>query len=185
MDTTLVSALLQLHRDVPSLVLDRSRQLDDMLLRGAVSGVFTGPWIIDMARTRNVTLYARVMPSILNADVLAVTRKSQHTREAHALIRFLTSYEQARAFCERISDAGFPADLDRAERDTLFTRDTLVRQFLATARRSRPLPRSATLLKIEPFIEDMLSRALATRDSAELHALIVKTRLQVATIESR
>ncbi len=185
LNSTLVNALLQLHRDVPTLMLDRSRQLDDMLLRGTVSGVFTGPWIIDMARQRNVALYARVMPSILNADVLAVSRTTEHPKEARALIRFLTSYDQARAFCERVSDAGFPADLDRAERDTLFTRDTLIHQFLATARLSRTLPRSATLLKIEPIMEDMLSRALVTKDSIALQVLVTTTRMKITELESR
>jgi len=174
-----------LHRDVPSLRIDRSRQLDDLLLRGALSGVFTGPWIIDMARQRGVQLAVRPMPSILNADVLAMSRTATHPEQCAALIRFLVSYDQARAFCSRVSDAGFPADLARAQTDLLFTRDSLVRGFLETALLSRTLPRSATLLRIEPVVEDLLSLALMTRDSAELSIAVANARQRVANLESR
>lgn len=185
LDETLVRAFVALHRDVPNLVLDRSRKLDEMLLQGSVSGVFTGPWIVDMARQRGTQLYVRPMPSILNADVLAVSRTSTHRDAALTLIRFLTQYENARAFCERISDAGFPADLARAQTDSLFTGDPLLSGFLATASMSRVLPRSATLLRIEPVMEDMLSRALETRDSLQLSRLIATTRQRVLALESR
>lgn len=185
LNSGLVSAFLRLHRDAPNLVLDRSRQLDELLLRGNVSGVFTGPWIVDMARQRGVTLHTTVMPSILNADVLAISRTSQHRDLSIALIRFLTQYDHARAFCERISDAGFPADLARAQSDTLFMRDPLMRGFLATALQSRTLPRSATLLRIEPVIEEMISRACMTKDSSALSALVASTRARVLREESR
>lgn len=185
LNNELVRAFVQLHRDVPNLLLDRSRQLDEMLLRGSVPGVFTGPWIIDMARERRVPLYTTVMPSILNADVLAVARSTQHRDLSIELIRFLTQYKNARAMCERISDAGFPADLERAQRDTLFTRNALMKGFLATARQSRTLPQSATLLRIEPLIEEMISRACMTKDSSALSALIAATRTRVLSEESR
>lgn len=185
LNDTLVRAFLQLHRDIPSLVLDRSRQLDELVLRGHVSGIFTGPWIIDMARKRQVNLKVRVMPSILNADVLAVSKGTKHVTEGLALIRFLTAYEHARAFCAGVSDAGFPADLSRSMRDSLFTQDALIRGFLETAMQSRTLPRSATLLRIEPHIEDMLSRALMTKDSSEIAAIVTATRRRIAHIESR
>lgn len=185
LDESLVRAILQLHRDVPLLVLDRSRQLDEMLLRGGISGVFTGPWIIDMAKQRGVVLNVQVMPSILNADVLALSRGTSHRDASIVLIRYLTSYDHARAFCTRVRDAGFPADLARAQQDPLFTRDALMRGFLETARISRPLPRSATLLRIEPVIEEMLSRALVTKDSLELSALVAATRARVVQLESR
>ena len=185
LNDTLVRAFMSLHRDVPSLRIDRSRQLDDLLLRGALSGVFTGPWIIDMARQRGVQLAVRPMPSILNADVLAMSRTATHPEQCAALIRFLVRYDQARAFCSRVSDAGFPADVACAQTDTLFTRDSLVRGFLETALLSRTLPRSATLLRIEPVVEDLLSLALMTRDSAELSTAVANARQRVAKLESR
>lgn len=185
LNDTLVRAFMSLHREVPSLTLDRSRQLDDLLLRGALSGVFTGPWIIDMAQRRGVQLAVRPMPSILNADVLAMSRIAKHPEQCHALIRFLVTYDHARTFCSRVSDAGFPADLARAQTDTLFTRNPLVRGFLETALLSRTLPRSATLLRIEPVVEDLLSRALMTRDSVELRSAVATARQRVASLESR
>jgi hypothetical protein len=51
MDSTLTQALWEVHRmAMNNAVIDRSRTLDEMFLRGEIRKLYTGPWIVDMAR---------------------------------------------------------------------------------------------------------------------------------------
>lgn len=186
LNDTLIDALMQFDRTHADRLLDRSRQLDEMLLNGKINAVLTGPWIIDMIRSRGLTTFG-VFPitSILNADVLSVSKSSEQSSAAHAFIGFLRSYEQARAFAAGVSDAGFPSDLKRAQTDTMFTSDPLVKGFLETAVLSRPLPHSSTLLSIEPVIEEMLSKCFAATDRKTIAAAVQDAKTKVLALESR
>jgi hypothetical protein len=165
---------------------DRSRQLDEQLLRGQIGSLFTGAWIVDMARRQNNTsLRVQPMESILNTDLLAFSKTSQSKRAALDLILFLCRYENARAFCVSVSDAGFPADLWTASQDSVFMRDSLQRGFLLTARMSRPLVTSPKLLSIEPIVEDMLERCYGATSKEEVAAFVRSARQKVLLAESR
>lgn len=187
MDSALVHAIdhLRMMVEVRQAVMDRSRQLDDALLRGDIDGVLTGPWIIDMARSRGVPLMVQPMASILNGDVLAISAASNQKVAAAKLIGYLSSYANARAFCMAISDAGFPADLHRAETDTAFTNDALTRGFLLTAQMSRPLPHSSRMLAIEPVLERMLDRCFRAKDKRVVEQIVSEARREVEVLESR
>ena len=170
----------------PNAIRDRSRQLDEQLLRGQIGSVLTGAWIVDMARRQN-NRFLRVQPmeSILNMDLLAYSKTSTFKRAALGLIQFLCQYEQARSFCLSVSDAGFPADLWTASQDSMFLRDSLQRGFLRTAQISKPLVTSPKLLSIEPIIEDMLERCYAAKSKEEVAAIVSSARQQVRLAESR
>ncbi|MBU3679129.1 MAG: extracellular solute-binding protein [Candidatus Kapabacteria bacterium] len=169
----------------PTAIRDRSRQLDELLLRGEISSVLTGAWIVAMAdKQNNSTLRVRPIPSILNSDVLALTRSSSSKSAALSLLAFLCRYDNARALCISVTDAGFPADLARASQDTVFTRDSLQRGFLRTAQMSFPLVHSAKLLSIEPIIEDMLERCYGAKSKEHVAAYVRSARDQVLRVES-
>lgn len=170
----------------PSAIRDRSRQLDEQLLRGQIGSVFTGAWIVDMALAQN-NRFLRVQPmeSILNTDLLACSKTSTSKHAAMSLIEFLCRYPNARAFCLSVSDAGFPADLWTASQDSVFMHDSLKRGFLQTAQMSRPLITSPILLSIEPIIEDLLERCYAARSEEEVAAFVRTARQQVLLAESR
>lgn len=186
MDSTLVAALWRLRTTiVPTAVIDRSRQLDERLLRHELGRVYSGAWLVDMARARNVrTLRVEPVRSILNADVLAVSRASTMQSEAHALIAFLRDYPQARAFCASVSDAGMPANLERAATDTLFTADALRNGFLQTARLSAPLPAGPAMLQIEPIIEDMIVQCYDAATLDDVRRFVYAARDAVARVGS-
>jgi maltose-binding protein MalE len=186
MDSALVDAIDRLRvAVVPTALIDRSRQLDEALLRSDIDGVLTGPWIIDMARSRGVTLRVTPMPSILNGDVLAISAASNHKDAAAMLIGHLGSYANARAFCMAVSDAGFPADLRRAEADPAFAGDALTVGFLRTAQMSRPLPHSTRMLAIEPVLERMLDRCFRAKDKRAVEQIVSEARREVEALESR
>ncbi len=170
----------------PTAMRDRSRQLDEQLLRGQINSVLTGSWIVDMARRQN-NVSLRVLPivSILNTDILAVSKASQSKKPAFELLMFLCEYERARAFCQTVSDAGFPADLRTASQDSLFMRDSLQRGFLTTATMSLPLVHSPKLLTIEPIVEEMLERCYAAKSQKEVTDVVRAARIRVRLAESR
>ena len=186
MDSTLVNALWSIREQiVPNGIIDRSRQLDERLLRGDIRAVFSGAWLVDMAKARGIsTLGITPTRSILNADILAISRTSAVRTQACDLIGFLRSYDQARAFCAGVSDAGMPADLDRASKDELFTSDPLKAGFLETAMQSRPLPAGPIMLTIEPIIEDMIVRSYDVQTRAGMAQLVEQTRARIREIEA-
>jgi len=186
MDSALVEALWRLRTEiVPTAVIDRSRQLDERLMRGEIRRVFSGAWLVDAARARNVrTLRVEPVRSILNADVLAVSRTSAAQGDAHALIAFLRDYRQARAFCAQVSDAGFPADVQRAMGDTLFTADAFRAGFAQTALLSAPLPAGPVMLQIEPIIEDMIVRSYDADSRDAIATLVASARAKIEQVSS-
>ncbi|MBK6292328.1 MAG: extracellular solute-binding protein [Ignavibacteria bacterium] len=184
-DSALVNALWTIRSYVDKgALLERARQLDDRLLNDELRETYTGAWIIDMARRRNIThLRVAATPSILNGDVLAISRSSSHIDAARIFTAWLTSYQQARAFAVAISDAGFPADLTTAATDSIFQRDDLQRGFLNVARMARPLPESTKTLRVEPIVEDMIVRCYGATSKDEVQQIVEKARLAVIELE--
>lgn len=184
-DSALVSALWTIRSYVDKgALIERARQLDDRLLNDELRETYTGAWIIDMARRRNIShLRVAVTPSILNGDVLAISRSSSHIDAARIFTTWLTSYQQARAFAVAISDAGFPADLTTAASDSVFDRDPLLRGFLSVARMARPLPESSRTLSIEPVVEDMIVRCYGAATRADVERIVQQARSAIMQLE--
>ncbi|MFM8770973.1 MAG: hypothetical protein ACKOE4_02970, partial [Candidatus Kapaibacterium sp.] len=118
-------------------------------------------------------------------DVLSLNKTSSSKDAAIALIAFLGRYDNAREFCRSVSDAGFPAELNRASQDSVFTRDSLRRGFLQTAQLSKPLVYSPKLLILEPIIEAMLEWCYSAKTKEDVVAYVRSAREQVLSAESR
>lgn len=187
MNDTLIDALWSMRSHLGSQAyIDRSRQLDERLLSGQIRSVYSGSWIADMAKARSVhTLRVTPTRSILNADVLAISARSAARRDAEKLIGFLTSYEQARRLCIAVSDAGFPAALDRAAADTAFTTDALRSGFLHTAQMSVTLPAGPSMLAVEPIIEDMIVRCYDAPSRDAVRNIVQAAAREVERLSSR
>ena len=186
MDSSLVQALYKVWANArTNSLIERSRQLDEYLLNGELQQVFTGSWIIDMIHQREIT-FLKVFPqrSIVNGDVLAIGRNSKSVSDAADFTAFLTSYAQARTFCGQVSDAGFPAELEKAMQDTLFTNDELKMGFLETIKLSSPLPFHPKMLSIEPIIEDMIVRCYTAKSFSDVASIVAEARRHVAEIEN-
>ncbi len=184
MNDQLVQALWALRDTIrQGALLEPSRSLDERFLRGEIEYLYTGAWIIDMANARNVTSFEVLpTPSILNGDVLCISKGSRLSRQAADLIAWLTEYRQSAQFCHQVSDAGFPAS-DLVFSDAEFQLDNIQRGFLLTAKESRPLPASPVLLRIEPIIEDLIERCYAAASRREMAELVESARVQVQSIE--
>ena len=185
MNDDLVVALWALRDTVrQGALLEPSRSLDERFLRGEVEYLYTGAWITDMANERDVRSFEVVpTPSILNGDVLCISRGSDVSGEAAAFISWLTAYTQASQFCHAVPDAGFPAT-DDVFADTTFMVDPVQFGFLRTAKLSRPLPASPVILSIEPIIEELIERCYTATSRQEVEALVASARSRVMALET-
>jgi len=184
-DSTLVNALWSITKLVEKGgLVERARQLDDHLLNDQLQKTYTGVWIIDMARKRGIHhLVIEQTPSILNGDVLAISRSSSYQREALEFVTWLRSYEQARVFALGVSDAGFPFDLDRARNDAAFTKDPMTISFLSVARIASPLPDGEHMLLVEPIVEDMIVRCYDAKSRQDIVSIVRNAYDQVREAE--
>ena len=184
-DASLVDALWIIRSYVEKgALIERARQLDDRLLNNELRETYTGAWIIDMARRRKITnLHVLPTTSILNGDVLAISRNSINQAAVRTFTTWLAKYQQARAFAVAISDAGFPADLQSASVDSAFLRDPLQRGFLDVTRMARPLPESRKILSIEPIVEDMIVRCYGATTRAEVQRIVDEARMAIVALE--
>lgn len=178
MDSNLVEALWRLNRYCSTAIIDNGRALDQSFLRGEITRLYTGMWILDEAQKRGVQTI-RVVPtkSILNGDLLAVTKRSTKQTTAMNLVDWLTDYKQSSRFCLAISDAGFPADT-AVYSDERFMQGQR-KQFLETLRLSRPLPEAATLLTVEPIIEAAIQKCYFATSIDEVRLYVSKAREQL------
>jgi len=176
MDERLVLALDSLRmRAHGTALIERSRDLDERFLRGDVKYVYTGMWILDMARQRGITSFAIIpTPSILNGDVLCVSKNSTQRTLAQQFISFLTSHVQARRFCMMVSDAGFPSAPASQLGDEHM--DAWRQGFLETVSLSVPAATSARLLDAEPVIEDMIVRCYDATSINDVRAIVNDAR---------
>jgi hypothetical protein len=81
----------------------------------------------------------------------------------------------------KVSDAGFPASVDST--DKAFIDDPLQRGFLRTVAKSRPLPTSPLLLRIEPIIEDLIVRSYDAARKEDIAAAVAESRQRIEVIE--
>ena len=184
MNELLVDALWALRDTVVKGALQEpSRSLDERFLRGEIEYLYTGAWITDMARERGVTSFEVVpKPSILNGDVLCISKGSEAAKPAAAFIAWITAYPQAARFCHAVADAGFPA-ANEVFADTTFMLDPIQFGFLRTAQVSRPLPASPVILRIEPIVEDLIERCYTAASKDEVAELVDAARAKVAELE--
>jgi multiple sugar transport system substrate-binding protein len=156
-------------------VIDTQKKLEDDFTQGKIGYIISGSWLVDRLRKDNPSLkYAvttmpsfegRAPKSFAGGEYLAINDASRHKDAAKKLALFLTSAEQALAFCKDLPGGGTPADRSVASDPFLQspTRSVFTRQ-LAMARMTPPNPH---WLDIEEVIENEVSHALLGKKTAE------------------
>lgn len=189
-DSTAVMGLQRYVEMSKGGMIEQSRRLDEKFLAGDIGAWMTGQWIISSARgvhaDTNFTVLGRVPgssgASILGGDALAIAARSPHRLAAERLVRFLTDYEQSRALCVAIPDAGFPANT-RSFDDTTFTTDRLKRGFLQQVRTSIVLPPTPIFLDAEAVLEDEIMQSVYGAKSPA--QAVYSARQRIKDLESK
>lgn len=187
MDDACVDALDELRRTVQrGNPLGRSRDLDDMFIRGQIDTVISGMWMIDRVLPLSDSVTVIPVRSLINADVLAVPRK-RNTMLAHAFVAFVTQHNQMVSFCQAVPEAGFPiADSTAAAVVATVVHPrarALFQGFRETLLSSIPMPTSPQTLAIESELEELVDRCLNATSRADVRSLVEASRLRVATLE--
>jgi multiple sugar transport system substrate-binding protein len=149
-------------------VIDTQKKLDDDFMQGKIGYLISGSWLVERIRKDNPSLKYSVttLPSFpgrspvsfAGGEYLAINEASDNKQLAMKLATFLTSAEQALAFCKDLPGGMTPADRSTAGDPFLQgpVRSVFTRQ-LAMARMTPVHPR---WLDIEEVIENEVSQAL-------------------------
>lgn len=184
MDTSLVSALWFVRGLATHGIIDQGRVLDQKFLQREINSVYTGMWILDMAKAQHVHGFT-VVPSasILNGDIVAVSKASNHGNDAQTFVAWLTAYNQAKRLCMQVSDAGIPADT-AAYTDSDFRRTAEARGFIETLSLSIPLPTSPTQLQVEPVVEQLVEQCYRATSKEQVALYVREARSKIQQIEA-
>ena len=155
-------------------VIDTQKKLDDDFMQGKIGYLISGSWLVERIRKDNPSLKFAVttlpsfpgrMPvSFAGGEYLAINDASKNKEAAMKLALFLSSAEQALAFCKDLPGGMTPADRTVANDPFLQgpVRGVFVKQ-LAMARMTPVHPR---WLEIEEVIETEVSQALLGNKTA-------------------
>lgn len=187
LDESCILALDALRRDVArGAVLGRSRDLDELFLRGQIDSVVTGLWMLQRIVDANIRATVHPSRSVLNADVLAIPRTS-NSLAARSFVQFVTRPQAAVAFCTRVPEAGLPLDDSAATAVMNIAQNPMYRQLLlgfhATMQQSAPLPDAQRMLAMESELEEMIERSLRAQSIAEVRSIVTTSRVRVAALE--
>lgn len=169
-------AALQMYLDLAKAGgIDMQKQLDQSFMQGKVGYWISGSWLVDRIAKDNPTLHygISVLPtfaggsrvSFAGGEYLAINGGSENKEAARKLVEFLSSPEQALAFCKALPGGMTPADLS-AENDP-FLQSPIRRVFTEQLKTARMTPVHPRWLDIEQVIEDEVSQALLGKKSAQ------------------
>lgn len=142
-DSQLVEGLRLLKKLKNRGLLEQSRILDQYVVQGKIRATISGQWMIPQLRDIPHKVLSRIPgmsgASILSGDCLGISKETDWPMEAKKFVSFLTKYEQAKAFCILLPDAGVPANNDSFQ-DVTFMNDRDRNAFLQQCKISRTVP---------------------------------------------
>lgn len=149
-------------------VIDTQKKLDDDFMQGKIGYLISGSWLVDRIRKDNPALRfavttlpsfpGRTPMSFAGGEYLAINEASQRKEAAMKLVAFLTSAEQALAFCKDLPGGMTPAD--RGASNDPFLQGPIRSVFSRQLTMARMTPVHPRWLDIEEIIENEVSQAL-------------------------
>lgn len=154
---------------------DMQKQLDQSFMEGKVGYWISGSWLVDRIAKDNPQLHYGIamLPrfpggapvSFAGGEYLAINGGSESREAAKKFVTFMTSAEQALAFCKALPGGMAPADLSTV--NDPFLQGPVRRVFTAQLKSARMTPVHPRWLDIEEVIEDEVSQALLGKKSAQ------------------
>lgn len=149
-------------------VIETQRQLDAAFVQNNIGLWISGSWLMKKIRdAKDLNVTPILMPGIGGApgisfaggEYLAVSKNSKEAQRARELVEFLTDGKNSVVFCQKVNEAGFPAD-KQFYNDSSLTRDTFKRVFAEQLQYARMTPVHPKWLDIEAILEDALVKVL-------------------------
>jgi ABC-type glycerol-3-phosphate transport system substrate-binding protein len=154
--------------------IETQRELDAAFVQGKVSILNSGSWLRAKLDASSVPFRAVPFPgldgrpgiSFAGGEYLAVTAQSQRQTLARQLIHFLTGPAAALRFCQRVPEAGFPADR-RTFADSSLVSDSVKAVFAQQLNNARMTPVHPRWLDVQAVLEEAVVNVLYGRMSAK------------------
>jgi multiple sugar transport system substrate-binding protein len=156
-------------------IIDTQRKLDDDFVGGKIAYLFSGSWLVDRLRKDNPALSFSVITlpsfdgrtpmSFAGGQFLSINEASERKQEAKKLALFLSSPEQALAFCKDLPGGSTPAD--RSVASDPFLQGPVRGVFTKQLTMARMTPVHPKWLDIEGVIENEVAQALLNKKTAE------------------
>ena len=155
--------------------IETQRQLDAAFLQGKVAFWNSGSWLLPKIKAaKNMNIEAILMPgvggrpgvSFAGGEYLAVSAGTKNTQRARELVQFLTSAKHALTLCERVPEAGFPADKSAYLAESLVG-DPMKAVFAEQLQHARMTPVHPQWLDLEALVEDAVVSVLLGDASVE------------------
>ncbi|MFN6112270.1 MAG: extracellular solute-binding protein [Bacteroidota bacterium] len=156
-------------------IIETQRQLDATFLQGRIGVWNSGSWLIKKIRSNtNLTVRAMTFPgvdgrpgvSFAGGEYLASPAASKQRDLAQKLIRYLIDADNAKKFCSKIPEAGFPAATSAYD-DPALRSDPFKAVFAAQLRNARMTPVHRRWLDIESVLENAVVRVLLGEAAAD------------------
>lgn len=169
-DSLLIEGLRLLSKLQKRGILEQSRMLDQYVIEGKIRATISGQWLIPQLRNIPHKILARIPgksgASILSGDCLGISKETAFPKDAKKFISFLTQYQQAKAFCILVPDAGIPANVLSFE-DVSFIQEADRHAFLQQCKNSRTLPSPSYYQDAEEIFEQYVMMFLYGKMSEE------------------
>lgn len=169
-DSLLMEGLRLLSKLQKRGILEQSRLLDQYVIEGKIRATISGQWLMPQLRNIPHKVLARIPgksgASILSGDCLGISKETSFPEEAKKFVDFLTQYQQAKAFCILVPDAGIPANVLSFE-DISFMQEADRHAFLQQCKFSRTLPSPSYFQDAEEIFEQYVMMFLYGKISEE------------------
>jgi multiple sugar transport system substrate-binding protein len=154
-------------------LVETQREIDAQFAQGKVGFWNSGSWLFKKLAKADFQYGIFPLPgkageigtSFAGGEYLSINAKSKNIEKSKKLVAFLTSEKAALQLCQKIPEAGFPANIKGFEND-FFKNDANKNIFREQLKTSKMTPVHPKWLEIEAIIENAVVEVLLAKKSA-------------------
>ncbi len=170
-------------------LIETQRQLDSYFAQGKVGFWLSGGWLIDKIARENPALNygvalvpginGQVGTSFAGGEYLAINSNTKKNDLAKKFIKFLSKGENTLKYCEKVREAGFPADKDFYN-NPMYDTIKFKKVFAEQLNYAKMTPVEPNWLDIEEIIENAAVEALLSKKSS--YEAVLQAQKQIENI---
>ncbi|HPI20188.1 MAG TPA: extracellular solute-binding protein [Candidatus Kapabacteria bacterium] len=170
-------------------LIETQRQLDSYFAQGKVGFWLSGGWLIDKIARENPALNygvalvpginGQIGTSFAGGEYLAINSNTKKNDLAKKFIKFLSKGENTLKYCEKVREAGFPADKDFYN-NPMYDTIKLKKIFAEQLNYAKMTPVEPKWLDIEEIIENAVVEVLLSKKSS--YEAVLQAQKQIENI---
>jgi len=170
-------------------LIETQRQLDSYFAQGKVGFWLSGGWLIDKIARENPALNygvalvpginGQIGTSFAGGEYLAINSNTKKNDLAKKFIKFLSKGENTLKYCEKVREAGFPADKDFYN-NPMYDTIKFKKIFAEQLNYAKMTPVEPKWLDIEEIIENAVVEVLLSKKSS--YEAVLQAQKQIENI---